>query len=58
MTILPEIAVKKELEQECFTSFQLENGTIETAILIILHKDEWIAQSMEAFIKEVKACFL
>ena len=57
VTILPEIAIKEELQQGRFASFQVENEQIETAILMILHKDKWLSQSMEAFIKEVKACF-
>ncbi|MBM9511951.1 LysR family transcriptional regulator [Desulfogranum marinum] len=57
VTILPEIAVKEELEQGRFASFQVGKETIETAILMIQHKNKWLSQSMEAFIREVKACF-
>ncbi|MBU0944996.1 MAG: LysR family transcriptional regulator [Proteobacteria bacterium] len=57
VTLLPEIAVQEELAQGRFASFQFEGESLETAILLILHKDKWLSQSMEAFIEEVRTCF-
>lgn len=57
VSILPGMAVKNDLDQNRFSSFQIENETIETAILMILHKDKWLSKSVEAFISDVKACF-
>ena len=56
IALLPEFAVREELAQGRFATFQLENGPIEVAMLMILHKDKWLSKPMEAFIKHVKVC--
>lgn len=55
--ILPEIAVREELKEGRFSCFQIEGEKVETAILMILHKDKWISSSMGRFIEEVRSCF-
>lgn len=56
VALLPEFAVKEELAQGRFATFQLENGPIEVAILMILHKEKWLSQPMEMFIEHIKTC--
>lgn len=56
IALLPEFAVKEELAQGKFATFQLEHGPIEVAILMILHKDKWLSKPMESFIGHVKEC--
>ncbi len=57
ISFLPEMAVEEALRQGRLASFEIDDKQMETAILMILHKNKWLSPSMEAFIREVKACF-
>ena len=57
VSLLPEFIVEKELNRGEISSFYIENEPMETAILMVLHKDKWLSQSMEFFLSRVTACF-
>jgi DNA-binding transcriptional LysR family regulator len=57
VTIIPEFAVQNELLSGRFAQFQLRDEPIETAVLMIFHKNKWLSHYLKAFIAEIRTCF-
>ncbi len=49
ITIMPRMSVKKELEQKSLAVLPWTEDNLETAILMIWHKDKWISPTLKAF---------
>ena len=54
VAMMPLVAVKKEIEQKEMVILSWPEEPLETAILMIRHKDKWISPALEAFMKTVK----
>lgn len=57
ITIIPEFSVNEDLKKKRYSQFQLKDGPIETAILLIQHKNKWQSRYLKDFIAEVRLCF-
>jgi DNA-binding transcriptional LysR family regulator len=49
ITLLPESALRSEIEQKRLLSLPYSEGPLETAILMIWHKDKWISPALKCF---------
>ncbi|MBI5593273.1 MAG: LysR family transcriptional regulator [Deltaproteobacteria bacterium] len=54
IAMIPLMAVKKEIAQKEMTILPWPEETLETAILMIWHKDKWISPTLQAFMNTVK----
>lgn len=57
VTLIPEMAVKKELGTGDLLRLPWVEQEIETAILMIRHKDKWVPPSMQIFMEQVRRNF-
>lgn len=51
ITIIPEIAVRKDIEEKRLVPLAWSEGKLEVAILMIWHKDKWLSPSLKAFME-------
>ncbi len=51
VAVMPEVAVKRELHQSELTALRWSEQGMETAILMIRHKDRWISPALRAFME-------
>ncbi len=49
LTVLPEIAVKKEIHRKQLSIIPWAGDIMETAVLMIWHRDKWISPTLQAF---------
>lgn len=49
ITVIPEIAVKAELGQNKLEQIPWLDGSLETGVLMIRHKDKWISPALQTF---------
>jgi len=49
ITLLPASALQAEIEQKRLLSLLFSEGPLETAILMIWHKDKWISPALKCF---------
>lgn len=56
IALLPEFAVEQGISQGRFTDFAIEDGIMETAVLMVMHKDKWLSPSLKSFISLVQGC--
>lgn len=49
VAILPEISIKKEIEQKELAVLPWTEEMLETAVIMIWHKDKWISPTLQAF---------
>ena len=49
ITLLPESALQTEIEQKRLLPLPYSEGPLETAILMIWHKDKWISPALKCF---------
>ncbi|MCP4665735.1 MAG: LysR family transcriptional regulator, partial [Deltaproteobacteria bacterium] len=49
ITILPEVAVAKEIDQGRLASLTWEEGKLEVAALMIWYKDRWLSPTLSRF---------
>lgn len=54
VTLLPEIAVRKEIREGKLVALSWNEGAMETAALMIWHKDKWISPALEAFMNAAR----
>ncbi len=54
ITIMPEISARKEIFERELTVLPWTDETLETAILMIWHKNKWISPSLQAFMNTVR----
>ena len=54
LTLLPRIAVRREVESGELTLLQLPEELMEVAIIMIWHKDKWMSPTLDAFLETVK----
>ena len=54
VTLIPEIAVRRELELKKLVSLPWSENSIEVAQLMIWHQDKWLSPIMEAFMDTVR----
>jgi DNA-binding transcriptional LysR family regulator len=54
LTIMPEISVRKELDEKGLAALPWTEEMLETAILMIWHKDKWISPTLQAFMNTVR----
>ncbi|WP_421902336.1 LysR family transcriptional regulator [Maridesulfovibrio sp.] len=57
VTIIPEFAIQKDLSNGKYAQFQLKEGPMETAVLLLRHKNKWQSQYLKTFIAEVRNHF-
>ncbi len=50
ITVIPEIAVKAELDQKTLKKIPWLDEPLETGVLMIRHKDKWISPALQAFL--------
>ncbi len=58
ITIMPDIAAADQIAQGNLTILNWEKGAIETAVLMIWHREKWISPLLESFMDKVKKVFL
>ena len=49
ITLIPEIAVKTELDQKKLEKIPWLDEPLETGVLMIRHKDKWISPALQVF---------
>jgi DNA-binding transcriptional LysR family regulator len=54
VAMIPLMAVKNEIEQKQMTILSWPEETLETAILMIWHKDKWLSPTVQYFMNTVK----
>lgn len=54
ITILPEMAVSREIAEQRLVPLPWDEGTFEVAILMIWYKERWISPTLQAFMDMVK----
>lgn len=54
VTMIPEIAVQRELAEGSLVELPWVEGKLETAVLMIRHKDKWISPTLAAFMETVR----
>lgn len=54
VTLMPEISVRKEANDENLVILPWAEETLETAILMIWHKDKWISPTLGTFMNSVR----
>jgi DNA-binding transcriptional LysR family regulator len=57
VTLIPQMAVKRELDTGELRRLPWVEQEIETAILMIRHKDKWVPPSLRAFMDHVRKSF-
>lgn len=55
VTLIPMMAVAQEIDQQKLTILPWSEEPLETAILMIWHKDKWLSPTLQAFMDTVKA---
>ena len=53
VAMIPLVAIKNEIAQKEMTIFSWPEEILETAILMIWHKDKWISPTLQAFMNTV-----
>jgi DNA-binding transcriptional LysR family regulator len=54
VTMIPMMSVAPEIEQKKLTILRWSEEKLETAILMIWHKDKWLSPTLQAFMDTVK----
>ena len=54
ITLLPESALQNEIERKRLMSLPYSEGPLETAILMIWHKDKWISPALKCFMNAAR----
>ncbi len=54
VTMIPEIAAQREISEGSLVELPWTEGNLETAILMIRHKDKWISPTLAAFMETVR----
>jgi len=54
VTMIPMMSVAQEIEQRKLTILPWSEEKLETAILMIWHKDKWLSPTLQAFMDTVK----
>jgi DNA-binding transcriptional LysR family regulator len=54
ITLMPTIAVRREVESRALTILPLSEEPLEVAIFMIWHKDKWLSPTLDAFLAMVK----
>jgi len=54
VTIMPEMSVRKEIHEKELAVLPWTEEMLETAILMIRHKDKWLSPTLQAFMKSVR----
>jgi DNA-binding transcriptional LysR family regulator len=49
VTMIPEITVRRELDRGELSVLSWEEGHLDTAVLMIWHKEKWLSPALEAF---------
>ena len=49
LTVMPEIAVREEIAQKQLVILPFSEEFMETAVLMIWHKDKWVSPTLRAF---------
>ena len=57
IAVLPEYTVKKEITGKKLIRLSWDEGELETAVLMIRHKDKWISPQLQAFMDLVHENF-
>jgi DNA-binding transcriptional LysR family regulator len=55
ITLIPKIAVENDLQEGQLSVLPWNDGSLETAILMIWHKDKWISPTLQAFMDTVRS---
>ena len=54
VAMIPQMAIKSEIARKEITILSWPEEILETAILMIWHKDKWLSPSLQAFMNTVK----
>lgn len=57
VTLIPEMAVRKEISAGELVVLPWSEGEFESAILMIRHKDKWLSPNLQAFMELVRQHF-
>ncbi|MDD2902519.1 MAG: LysR family transcriptional regulator [Syntrophales bacterium] len=57
MTMIPRMSVVHEISQNKLTILRWSEENLETAILMIWHKDKWLSPTLQAFMDTVREVF-
>ncbi len=57
ISLIPEMAIQKEISDKNLIVLPWAEGELETAILMIRHKDKWLSPTLLAFIELVREHF-
>jgi DNA-binding transcriptional LysR family regulator len=55
IAMIPEITVRNEVERGELSVLQWEEEPLETAVLMIWHKEKWLSPSLRAFMETARA---
>jgi len=58
ITMLPEIAVIREIAQGRLSAIKWEEGEMEVALLMIRYKERWLSPTVSAFIRMARDAYL
>ena len=58
ITMLPEIAVAREIARGMLTALAWEEGEMEMALLMIRYKERWLSPTLSAFIEMARDAYL
>jgi DNA-binding transcriptional LysR family regulator len=57
VTLIPEMAVRKELAAGDILLLPWLDQELETSILMIRHKDKWVSPALQVFMEQVRESF-
>ncbi|MEN6437209.1 MAG: LysR family transcriptional regulator [Syntrophobacter sp.] len=57
VTLLPAIAVRREIESGTLAILPMSEAPLEVAIIMIWHKDKWLSPTLDAFLETIKENF-
>jgi DNA-binding transcriptional LysR family regulator len=55
VAIIPEISVREEIQRGSLAVLPWADGPMESAVLMIWHKDKWLSPTLRAFMDEARA---
>lgn len=56
-TLLPAIAVRREVESHALSILRSSEDPLEVAVFMVWHKDKWLSPTLDAFLETVKQKF-
>ena len=54
VAMIPRMSVKEEIDQKKMVALALPEENLETAVLMIWHKEKWVSPTLQAFMETVR----